>query len=351
MNERKFTVNDTNFIKGLAVLMLLFHHLFAGTLLPPHVWSATSKFTILATMSKVCVSLFLFLSGYGMTASYEKNTKTDFTFVFSHLKKLMVGFWFIYIIFVPLGFFLDSSPFLVYGSGLSGLKNFIFDFLGLFALFTTPTMNQSWWYLEATIVFYILFPVLYRICKKHPFSTTVISALPILLYVYYSEYSWNNCREIFWLLPFVSGIIFYQKNILTNFFRYYDDNKFAKLFSITALTAVFVILRYNLGIVMDTPLAISIVMFMTVGFSNIKYIYQPLKKLGEHSANIYMFHSFIYYNFSWAFWLYEIDSKTIRFIALLAVCIIISVFIEFFKKCLYLIPLIFAKPNTKSLTR
>ena len=351
MNEKKFTVNDTNFIKGIAVLMLLFHHLFAGTLLPPIVWDATSKFTILATLSKVCVSLFLFLSGYGMTASYEKNTKTNFSFVFSHLKKLMAGFWVIYLMFVPLGFYLDSSPLLVYGSGIAGFKNFILDASGLFALFSTPTMNQSWWYMEATIVFYLLFPILYRLCKKHSLSVTVISAIPILLYVYYSKYSWNNCREIFWFLPFASGIIFYQKNTLTNFFRYYEDNKFAKLFSITALTAVFTILRYNLGVVMDTPLAISIIMFMMVSFANIKYIYQPLKTLGKHSANIYMFHSFIYYNFSWAFWLYEIDSKIIRFIALLVVCIIISVFIEFFKRCLYLIPLMFTRQNTKSLTR
>lgn len=351
MENKKFTLSDTNFIKGIAILMLLFHHLFSGVLIPPIIWSETSKFTIFATLSKVCVSLFLFLSGYGMTASYEKSEKTDVSFVFGHLFKLLKTFWFIYIIFTPLGFYLDSSPLLIYGDGFSGFKNFIFDFLGMSALFETPTMNQSWWYLEATIVFYILYPILYRICKKHPLTVTILSALPMLLYVYYSNYSWNNCREIFWFLPFVCGIIFHQKNTLTNFFECYQKNKISKLLSVTALTAVFLILRYNFGIILDTPLSISIIIFSMVTIAKLKFIYTPLKKLGEHSANIYMFHSFIYYNFSWAFWLYEIDNKIIRFFSLLVVCIIISIFIEFIKNFIFKMPKLFSENKSKSVVQ
>lgn len=328
MDKTHFSIQDTYIIKGIAILCLLWHHLFAGVLIPPIIWDTTSKITILATMSKVCVSIFLFLSGYGLSASYTNRKTNKISFIFRHLKKLMFSFWVIYVLFVPLGFFLDSNPLIVYGNSLMGFKNFLLDFFGLSALFSTPTMNQTWWYMETTIVLYTLFPLIYILCKKIPVTTIVVSAIPMFINVYVHNYSVNNCREIYWVLPFVLGTIFYQKNILNNYITLTTKNYIKTKLIIFFILLIATRLRYQLGIIVDPIFAIVIILFAITFFKNNKFINKPLYVLGKHSANIFMFHSFIYYNFSWAFWLYEIDNKIFRFIALTVTCLLISTLIE-----------------------
>lgn len=332
MKKTNFSINDTYMIKGIAILCLLCHHLFAGILIPPIIWDSTSKITIIATLSKVCVSIFLFLSGYGLNISYSNRKTNKISFIIKHLKKLLISFWLIYILFVPLGFFLDSNPLIVYGNSFIGIKNFLLDFFGLSALFSTPTMNQTWWYMETTIILYILFPLIHSICKKSPIITIIISAIPMIINVYVHNYSVNNCREIYWFLPFVLGVIFAQKNLLEKYLISLETKKF----QLSIVSFLFLILitklRYEFGIIIDPLFTIAIIMFALTFFKNSALINIPLKTLGKHSANIFMFHSFIYYNFSWAFWLYEIDNKIIRFIALTISCLIISLIIEKIKK-------------------
>ena len=161
-----FTKKDTSAVKGLAVLMLLCHHLGMGILKPPLDWQNDSFYTIVATLSKVCVAIFILLSGYGLNESHKKWNGSDFKFVSTHLLKLMKQYWFIFIIFVPLGFLCGANPMNVYGGGFKGILYLIIDFLGLKALFNTPTMNQTWWYMETAIVLYIFFPLLKRMLKK-----------------------------------------------------------------------------------------------------------------------------------------------------------------------------------------
>lgn len=332
MKETKFSINDTYMIKGIAILCLLCHHLFAGVLIPPIIWDSTSKITIIATLSKVCVSIFLFLSGYGLNISYSNRKTNKFSFVLKHLKKLLISFWLIYILFVPLGFFLDSNPLIVYGNDFSGIKNFLLDFFGLSALFSTPTMNQTWWYMETTIVLYILFPLIYLISKKIPITTIIITSIPMIVNVYIHNYSVNNCREIYWFLPFVLGVIFSQKNFLEKYLIFLKTKRIKWSIISFLLLILSTKLRYDFGIIIDPIFTIAIIIFALTFFKNNKIINTSLKTLGKHSANIFMFHSFIYYNFSWAFWLYEIDNKIVRFFALIIVCLIISLIIEKIKK-------------------
>ena len=63
----KFNKQDTNFLKGIAIILLLFHHLFYEH---PEIGSikyrGLSLVFISALAAKVCVSIFLILSGYGL---------------------------------------------------------------------------------------------------------------------------------------------------------------------------------------------------------------------------------------------------------------------------------------------
>ena len=76
-----FDLRQTNILKGVSVSLLLWHHLFLNntklcvTFLTFHGIPLVKMF---ADISKCCVALFIFLSGYGLFKSYssylEKNT-------------------------------------------------------------------------------------------------------------------------------------------------------------------------------------------------------------------------------------------------------------------------------------
>ena len=114
--------NETNIIKGIAICAMLFHHLFYET----NVYgSFTQQFAIVC---KVCVSMFLFVSGYGMAVQYSKidghriwdRIIKTFKFLLKRFSKFYLNYWVIFIILVPLGVFvLGRSLSIAYGTGYS----------------------------------------------------------------------------------------------------------------------------------------------------------------------------------------------------------------------------------------
>ena len=190
-----FDKRQTNIAKGVAVLLLLWHHLFYddpekyGTFISLFTFDGTPGVPIeclIARFCKVCVAVFLLLSGFGMLKNWESYRKRVFSsgqnrlsvkyqlvFVKNHLLKLMFGYWFIYVIFVPMGIFFGRPFWEIYEHNvLYG----IIDVLGLANLFGTPTMNATWWFMSVIILFYILFLVLMKISE---WSSEVLICLSI----------------------------------------------------------------------------------------------------------------------------------------------------------------------------
>ncbi|EEP92324.1 Acyltransferase 3 [Yersinia kristensenii ATCC 33638] len=54
----------------------------------------------IASFGKVCVAMFLFISGYG----YSFKNKINFKYSLTKLKKLYFSYWLVFIIFIPIGF-------------------------------------------------------------------------------------------------------------------------------------------------------------------------------------------------------------------------------------------------------
>ena len=72
-----FTKNDTNKVKGMAIILMLIHHCFMNSgrykgqqvifrLLPE--WRVNE----FALSMKICVAMFVFLSAYGITYSLKR---------------------------------------------------------------------------------------------------------------------------------------------------------------------------------------------------------------------------------------------------------------------------------------
>ena len=73
----QFSKKDTNIVKGVAILAMLFHHCYVTEVsFKAHgvSFAPFSKGTVvsLALWSKVCVGIFVFLSAYGITLALKR---------------------------------------------------------------------------------------------------------------------------------------------------------------------------------------------------------------------------------------------------------------------------------------
>lgn len=113
MNPFKLSLQDSIRLKGIALLLLLWHHLF---------YSSNSAYTecyaagvaIINTtglMAKVCVALFVFLSGYGLTVQTQKLKLRYSDFMKKRLKKLMINYWVIWVLLFRWDLFSLDFPF------------------------------------------------------------------------------------------------------------------------------------------------------------------------------------------------------------------------------------------------
>lgn len=137
-------------------------------------WPFTGeRLTFYALMCKVCVAIFVFISGYGIAASYEnqfgeKEPKKGETgrFIFIRWWKLLTAYWFIFILTFlcqPLG----RTVFNAYGRQAKEIVLcFFLDVMGLSYLLGTPTLNPNWWYISLALAIIVYVPVFLRITKK-----------------------------------------------------------------------------------------------------------------------------------------------------------------------------------------
>lgn len=59
---------DTSVMKGIAILAMLFHHMYGS--IPIDIVPYSGALQWIGWLGKVCVALFLFCSGYGLTSQY-----------------------------------------------------------------------------------------------------------------------------------------------------------------------------------------------------------------------------------------------------------------------------------------
>lgn len=323
---KALTLKDTNVLKGIAILLLILHHcLYTGEGYDDIVLFGHPLFQNIGEFSKLCVALFVFLSGYGLTAKTQKDGGIDCIWKFYRHRymKLMLNYWVIYLIFVPIGilFFHRTFP-VVYGE--NWLFKAIVDFLGLYKAIIGDFhgYNATWWFFGVIIILYLIYPLLWRYRRfcflMIPMGIMVPTVASFLPFFGPSDFG-------HYFMAFVCGMAFAYKKpelggvnvierlflllllLLACFFRFYAWNPFVW----DAGIIIFGVVLYSLTII---PQWISI----TLAF------------LGKHSYNIFLFHTFIYYYYFHDY-IYWSRNPIIIPLTLMIVCIPISMIIELIK--------------------
>jgi peptidoglycan/LPS O-acetylase OafA/YrhL len=132
----------------------------------------------LSELGKVCVAIFVFCSGYGLSVSYPESIQRDnlkaivkgsIRFEIKRLIKFYSNYWIVFLIFVPISVFcFGRSLSMPYGNDSNIILSLILDLFGLQGL---GSFNITWWFNKLILLFYFCFPILWWACRKGPIVT------------------------------------------------------------------------------------------------------------------------------------------------------------------------------------
>ncbi|MDD3323642.1 MAG: acyltransferase [Sulfurospirillaceae bacterium] len=320
MSTLKFDVSITNASKGFALMLILWHHLFYE--MPQYGFIVHQS----ALLAKVCVAIYVVLSGYGLAESVKNKPLQLWSFYKRRVVKLYSTYWFIALIFVPIGvFFMGRTLQSVFGE--YALAKFGVQMLGLHMFSDVGYgYNATWWFMSLIVALYLIFPLLNLSLKHFPITVLVLSAcilftdLPVL----------ND-----WIFPFAVGIYLSQ----TNGFSYiFDKLQTLGFWRFVVLVLALIGVAYYRqngyifdGIKIDALFAVVVVLLTTEAVVSSAWIRRALEFIGVHSFNIFLFHTFIYYYY-WGEAIYYFKNPVLIFAVLLGICLVVSIALEAVKK-------------------
>ena len=352
----KFTKEHTMQMKGIAIIILLFHHCFLNAqrwATVPYEKLATTKgwgyypisfapfsshtIQYLASISPICRAMFVFMPGYGMWVSYESQKKktTMSNYIKKRMVTLMTGFLIIFVVTeilaIPTGRFIE-----VYGHDFRSVVYMIIDALGLAKLLGTPLFCLTWWYMSLAIVLIMIFPFVHSIMEKYQWVVVVASIIVP------RACGFGQSTDLFrYLLAYTLGMYFAQHDLLARIKeKFMEQNVAGKLLSlIVSLIGLAVIIkcRQNAWIgwkyldFWDGFAAMYMIVISYIYILNGKWIVKGLGFLGKHSMNIFLIHSFyrdvFFHEFTYSFYYAWLD-----YIVLMAISLVTSIVLEWFKK-------------------
>ncbi|WP_273874818.1 acyltransferase family protein [Serratia marcescens] len=291
----KISIEKSNYLKGIAIILMLAHHLFAfPDRISPDV---TVKYigmlpgtdmyieTYIGLFGKICVSMFLFLSGYGFSLRREVSVK----YIFGKLKNLYISYWLVIFIFVPIGIiFYHGARF------STSIPIFLENFIGI-----KSTYNGEWWFFKLYVLYVLSLPLFVRLNNYAilaiVFSGTVIGKVLSgyeLVPSFITDY-------LIWLLPFGLGIVFgrlgdfHESSLISRCFSKLTHLHAIWFFIFTAAAFIF---GKSLGLMLATPLFI-IGLIRLSDKSNAK-VNEVVSELGRNSMYMWLTHTFFCYHFA-----------------------------------------------------
>ncbi|MFL8711509.1 acyltransferase family protein [Clostridioides sp. GD02377] len=306
----EFSTKDTKVVKGIAIMLMIYHHLFTFPDRMPNNVLPISLFTIagntisywIGSFGKLCVALFIFLAGYGTYISARNTNQTENAFITNKLRKLYIIYWKVFIIFIPICMLLNISPV------SKDIETLIWNFLGI-----NVSYNGEWWFFTPYVFLIILFPITKKILgSKDSFWQDIIIILSLTTLIRYiiptfGSYQWgsNLNNSLFWvkliqaldLLPsFLIGCICAKYNLFSKAKEKFRSNNINSLLALLIMFIIFY-MRKRTGIVYDYIYApiftISSIIFLNNSF--LSFLYTLFEKIGNESTIIWLTHSFYCY--------------------------------------------------------
>ncbi len=336
--QKTFTREHSSAAKGIAVLLLLMYHLFENEVLVTSMDVIYEPFSLNGFLTftgfgNICVSIFVFLTGYGISAGLFAQDgmppmKTAYTQAAKRFLILMANFAVLFFS-VNLLWWNKFDYASLYGVNKQGFLYFLTDATGLSMFFDTPTLNLTWWYMEVAYILIFLVPVLAWLVKK-------LGNLAMLA-AFFAPF-------VVTLQPDVERYLFVAvMGVCAAHGHWLDRLMSLKLHPAVQWMAgiagviLCVMIRQNYVVyetyvwLADGPIAMFLIYVSAVLVNSVPVVGTVIRFIGKHSMNIYLVHTFFYMAL-WRDYIYRFRYAGVTFLLLLAVCLAYSVVLELLKR-------------------
>lgn len=287
--DKFITAKKSIKIKYIAVILMIILHLF---LKPPRDYISIFNINginieyIITKFCNICVGIFVFLSGYGLTKKYGENI--NYKIIGKKIFKFYINYWYIFLIFIPLGLMMKKIEY----DPIRLILNF-------FAIISN--YNYEWWFVILYVQLLIVFPIFNKILnkklskKQHLVIYIISLVVSIVGMVIYKLYMGNILINIFlplfmYQFVFVTGMLIAKDGIYSKISeRYIIKNKKIKclLLIITVVFMTIIGCIKVLGRIIN-PMLIPIYIYILADL-----IKEPKSVIiYKTSTNIWLIHTF-----------------------------------------------------------
>ena len=309
-----FSKEHTKIAKGIAILLMLYHHLFVIPQRLGNNYISVLNFAgfdlenKIAVFAKLCVGIFLFLSGIGLFYSF-KDEKSILKMYVRALKKLlhfMINYWIIAVVVFPIGLYQGF---------------FKADFKTVLGIITGKySAVMEWWFVCQYVVLLLLSPLFVGLVQKNNVYKKALLVLILALIYGIVRFGNGNLSSTYWG-SFVFGYLNYISNkdcvyifllgILCarfNLFKFFvfKNKWFTVLINLSVLIAVITVRVILITDPASMVIDYLITPFFVFSVAAIFDLCKPVKKIlsfcAAHSTNIWLTHTF---------WCYYLGQKIV----------------------------------------
>ena len=335
----KFEKDDTKIMKAVAIILMLYHHLFAFPDRINYNYISLFKYNdktisfFIGDFGKICVAIFLFLGGYGTYCIYKNNTNE---LIKKKLKSLYKCFLRVFIITIPISVLLHDKQIVL------EFKEFLYNITGW-----STTYNGEWWFIMPYVFLIIMSPILIKIINKYTknmyLSFIVLVIYQVLLINYYpkllalpvfdkyrlTNIYVNTTRTLYLLSTYVCGMLFAKYKLLDKVKVKLASKFIYTIISIIVIGIIFILRRllwpYDIDLIFAPLFIISMTIILSNSIFNI--LNKVLLKIGKESTNIWLIHSFFCYHWCQKF-IFMPKFSILIFLTLLVISYISSIMIN-----------------------
>ncbi|MCC8424857.1 acyltransferase family protein [Mucilaginibacter sp. UR6-11] len=334
----EISIGKSNQLKALAILMMLFLHLFNREykgLFEPLIFIGSKPLSYyISLFCDACVPIFCFVSGYGLYYKFKKSALNYNNSNVDRIKKLYINYWIILLLFaVLLGVILNKV-------GYPGsFVKFLLNFTAL-----NNSYNGAWWFFFTYILLVSSSKIIYNFIDNY--SIIIVFGFGLFIYIltfYFRVYrpaQFNNdilnwfqdqvCLYGNSLLPFIAGGIALKEKWNTKITQKMMSIKYRSLIAIFCITLLIVIHGIIPNFVIAPFLAIPFV-FLFIQIKLPAFINKTLDYLAPHATNLWLIHMFFYITYFKQF-IYSPKFVILVFFLLVLCCLLSSIVVNIIYK-------------------
>ena len=314
---------QTLVIKGIAILLMLFYHLFNQMqnvdLCETYIYIGQLPLLHILTRATNPVPFFLILGGYGMYTVYKIGDKHRFTRVLKlYIHYLVISAFFLLVACIFIG---RATP---------SVTDIFSNITGFYT-----TWNGEVWFLFPYAILSLTSAWLFRLTDKYRTRYVLLSLFFINLctsfaisrygeaFFYHNYYAYNPLLYFHLMFPFYLGAMWARHGLPNVFLK---EHSLPPL-SYTILLLVLIIARFCFSTGAWHPLYVFAFIYLFLNIKMPPLITDILKHIGCHSMNIWMIHSWICY-YLWHDWIYSLKYPAVIYFTLLFLSYIVSVIVN-----------------------